>query len=223
MSRKIGSAGIAIHRSHVRAFHLVLSPARGLVTDEVGRLREARPNPASRPGSLRERRVSGMSSVLLIALFLVAMSLSSCGFQLRGQAAIPYKTIFIETVGYSQFASDLERAIRSGSQTKVVSKRDEAEAVLKITGELQENRILSLSSGGRVREFDLRYRVTYRLTDRAGVDLAQPGTIDLHRDMTYDDTEVLAKESEQLLLFRDMKADAVQQMLRRLSVAKPVA
>jgi hypothetical protein len=30
---------------------------RGHVTDEVGRLREARLSPASRPGSLRERRV----------------------------------------------------------------------------------------------------------------------------------------------------------------------
>ena len=219
----MASTCIGAHRSNVRAFHLVLSPARGLVTDEVGRLREARPNPASRPGSLRERRVSGMSSVLLFAIVLIAMSLSSCGFQLRGQAAIPYKTIFIETAGYSQFAVDLERAIRSGSQTRVVTNRDEAEVVLKILGELQENLILSLSSGGKVREFDLRYRVTYRLTDRAGVDLSQPGAIDLHRDMTYDDTEVLAKESEQLLLFRDMKADAVQQMLRRLSVAKPVA
>ena len=167
--------------------------------------------------------LSPKSTFLLIGILLVAMSFSSCGFQLRGQAAIPYKTIFIETVGYSQFASDLERAIRSGSQTKVVASRAEAEAVLKITGELQENRILSLSSGGKVREFDLRYRVSYRLTDRAGVDLAQPGAIDLHRDMTYDDTQVLAKESEQLLLYRDMKADAVQQMLRRLSAAKPVA
>ena len=181
-------------------------------------------------GSVAGRRAAAFYSVLstqhstlAIVLLCLTMTLSSCGFQLRGQAAIPYKTIFIETAGYSQFAGDLERAIRSGSQTRVVSKRDEAEAVLKITGELQENRILSLSSGGRVREFDLRYRVTYRLTDRAGVDLAQPGTIDLHRDMTYDDTAVLAKESEQLLLYRDMKADAVQQMLRRLSVAKPVA
>ena len=38
-------------------------------------------------------------------------------------------------------------------------------------------------------------------------------------DMTYDDTQILAKESEEALLYRDMKADAVQQMLRRLSVA----
>ena len=201
MSRKINPAGIATLRSHVRAFHLVLPDFAGY----------------------RSLPISPGFSVLVIAIILMAMTLSSCGFQLRGQAAIPYKTIFIETVGYSLFASDLERAIRSGSQTRVVSDRAEAEAVLKITGELQENHILSLSSGGKVREFDLRYRVSYRLTDRAGVDLAQPGAIDLHRDMTYDDNQVLAKESEQLLLFRDMKADAVQQMLRRLSVAKPVA
>ena len=167
--------------------------------------------------------LSPQHSVLLIAILLVAMSLSSCGFQLRGQAAIPYKTLYIETIGYSQFASDLERAIRSGSQTRIVASRNEADAVLKILSEGQESRILSLSSGGKVREFELRYKVAYRLTDRAGIELAHPDTIDLHRDMTYDDTEVLAKESEQLLLYRDMKADAVQQMLRRLSVAKPIA
>jgi LPS-assembly lipoprotein len=64
--------------------------------------------------------------------------------------------------------------------------------------------------------------VAYRLTDKSNVDLAPPGEIVLRRDMTYDDTEVLAKESEEALLFRDMKADAVLQMMRRLSVARPV-
>ena len=161
-------------------------------------------------------------SSLIIAIF-VAMILASCGFQLRGQAAIPYKTVFIETTGYSQFANDLERAIRAGSDTKVVHNRDEADAVLKILSEAQEKRILSLSAGGRVREFELRYSVSYRVVDRVNQDLATPGLIQLHRDLTYDDTEVLAKESEEILLYKDMKADAVQQMLRRLAVAKPVA
>ena len=157
-----------------------------------------------------------------MAILLVAMTLSACGFKLRGQAAIPYKAMFIETTVYSLFANDLERAIRSGSQTRIVDNRNEAEAVLKIVRETQEKHILSLSAGGRVREFELRYKVAYRLTDRAGVDLATPGEINLRRDMTYDDTQVLAKESEEALLYRDMKTDAVQQMLRRLSVAKPV-
>jgi LPS-assembly lipoprotein len=159
---------------------------------------------------------------LIVAIALIATILCSCGFQLRGQAAIPYKTLFIETTGFSQFANDLERAIRSGSHTKVVHNRGEAEAVLKIIGESQDSRIIALSSAGRVLEFELHYRVSYRVIDLGGKELANPGQIDLTRDMTYDDNAVLAKESEQLLLFRDMKSDAVQQMLRRLSVAKPV-
>ncbi len=163
------------------------------------------------------------ASLLTIVILAVTMVLSSCGFQLRGQAALPYKTLFIETAGYSLFANNLERAILAGSQTKVVENRDQAEAVLKILGETQEKRILSLSSGGKVKEFELRYRVAYRVMDRSGRDLAKPGEIDLRRDMTYDDTVVLSKELEEQTLYRDMKADAVQQMLRRLSVAKPVA
>lgn len=159
------------------------------------------------------------TAALVIAIFF-AMTLPSCGFQLRGQVAIPFETIFVEAPGYSAFANDLERAIRSGSVTRIVAGRDEAEAVLSIIGEAQEKQILSLSSAGRVREFELRYRVAYRLTDKTSVDLAPPGEISLRRDMTYDDTQVLAKESEEALLYRDMRADAVQQMLRRLSVAR---
>lgn len=180
-------------------------------------------NGAGHAMDLLRKRLSLRDAAGLTTAIIIAVMLGSCGFQLRGQAAIPYKTLFIETSGYSQFANDLERAIRLGSETKLVSSRDEAQAILRIIGETQERRILSLSSGGKVREFELNYRVNYRLIDHAGADLAVPGQIDLRRDMTYDDTEVLAKESEEQLLYRDMKRDAVQQMMRRLSAAKPVA
>ena len=153
-------------------------------------------------------------------MLFIAMTLSACGFQLRGKAAIPFQTVHVEAPGFSAFANDLERAIRSGSDIRIVESRDQAEAVVQIIGESQEKHILSLSSGGKVREFELRYRVAYRLTDRAGTDLASPGEIVLNRAMTYDDTQLLAKESEEMLLFRDMKTDAIRQLLRRLSVAK---
>lgn len=163
-------------------------------------------------------KLERLYSARIIAMILIAMTLSSCGFKLRGQVAIPFQSIFVEAPGYSIFVNDLERAIRSGSETRIATSRDDAEAVLRILGEAQEKQILSLSSGGKVREFELRYRIAYRLTDKNAIDLAPPGEISLRRDMTYDDTQVLAKESEEALLFRDMKADAVQQMLRRLSV-----
>ena len=48
-------------------------------------------------------------------------------------------------------------------------------------------------------------------------------SITLTRDITFADTDVLAKESEEQLLFRDMQSDMVQQIMRRLAAArKPV-
>lgn len=162
-------------------------------------------------------------SPLVLAILLIVMTLSGCGFKLRGQATIPFETIHVEASGFSVFVNDLERAITSGSQTRVVEDRAAAQAVLRITAEAQEKHILSLSSGGRVREFELRYMVAYRLTTPDGKDLTPPAEIRLRRDMTYDDTEVLAKESEEALLFRDMKSDAVQQVLRRLAAVTPAS
>jgi LPS-assembly lipoprotein len=158
----------------------------------------------------------------VVALLCIATT-AGCGFQLRGQAQIPFKTLMVESAGYSDFVNDLERAIASGSQTRVVQAASEAEAVLKIVGETREKQILSLSTAGRVSEFELRYRVAYRLLGQGAQDIIPPGELRLRRDMTYDDTAVLAKESEEALLYRDMRTDAVRQMLRRLSLAKPAA
>jgi hypothetical protein len=38
--------------------------------------------------------------------------------------------------------------------------------------------------------------------------------------MAFDETQVLAKESEEALLYRDMQADLVQQIMRRLAAVK---
>jgi len=162
------------------------------------------------------------ASRLAVALLCIATA-SGCGFQLRGQAAIPYSTLMVEAGGYSDFANDLERAVTSGSRTRVVRTADEAQAVLKIVAETREKQIVALSSAGKVLEFELRYRVSYRLLGRGAQDIVPPDELVLRREMTYDDTQVLAKESEEALLYRDMRTDAVRQMLRRLSLVKPAA
>jgi LPS-assembly lipoprotein len=45
----------------------------------------------------------------------------------------------------------------------------------------------------------------------------------LERDLTYDDDAVLAKENEEVFLYRNMQMDAVQQLVRRLAVAEYAA
>jgi LPS-assembly lipoprotein len=42
------------------------------------------------------------------------------------------------------------------------------------------------------------------------------------RDISFNESAVLAKEAEEVLLYRDMQSDIVQQLLRRLAAVRPV-
>jgi LPS-assembly lipoprotein len=86
--------------------------------------------------------------------------------------------------------------------------------------EMREKHILSLGGQGRVREYQLRFRVGYKLTDGKAATFIAPTEILLKREISFNDSEVLAKEAEEALLYRDMQTDAVQQLLRRLQAAK---
>lgn len=154
------------------------------------------------------------------ALTLFILVLAGCGFQLRGAAALPFDTLYIPgTTG--GIALDLKRNIQSGTRTAVVDDPKKAEAVLEFTQELREKHILSLAATGRVREFQLRYHVAFRVHDGKGGEFLPASQIQLTRDVSFNDSDVLAKETEEQLLYRDMQFDMVQQVMRRIAGAKP--
>ena len=155
-----------------------------------------------------------LSFILVAATLLVA----SCGFHLRGQAALPFESIYIS--GSPSFANQLARAVRAGSKTRITTNPKEAEVTLEVLNEVRERSILSLSSTGRVQELQIRYRVSFRVYDRNNKEYVAPNEILLKRDLLYSDTDVLGKEQEEALLYRDMQNDAVQQTVRRLQVAR---
>jgi LPS-assembly lipoprotein len=151
---------------------------------------------------------------------LTCVLLAACGFQLRGAASLPFETVHIQATSGSQFANQLRRVITNGSQTRVVDNPKEAQATVQLLDEAREKTILSLSGGGRVREYQLRYRVSYRLVGRDNRESIARTEIALSRDLSYNDNDTLSKESEEALLYRDMQTDAVSQMLRQLQAAR---
>lgn len=155
-----------------------------------------------------------------LAALLFTLILAGCGFQLRGSANLPFDTLYVQAPVGSQFGTQLKRLVTAGSNTRIVDGAKEADATLVLINELREKNILSLSGGGRVREYQLRYRMSYRLLDRNAVEILPTSEILLVRDLSYSDSDTLSKEAEEALLFRDMQSDAVQQLLRRLQVAK---
>lgn len=163
----------------------------------------------------------GLSNWVRVGIVGVLLSLlAACGFQLRGEAALPFESLYVDGDRNSGFVSELRRAVVSGTSTRLVNSPQEAQGILQVLGETREKVILSLSGGGKVREFQLNYRVSFRVRNQQGQELIAPSTIALKRDITFNDTEVLAKESEEALLYRDMQSDAVQQVLRRLSASR---
>jgi LPS-assembly lipoprotein len=155
------------------------------------------------------------------ALAAVALALlAGCGFHLRGTSQLPFETLYIP--GANPLAVELRRNVKAASKTRLVDSPGTAQAVLGFTQETREKVILSFTSAGKVNEYRLRYRVGFRVTDPKGAQVFLPSSeILLTRDMTYNDAQIIAKENEEALLYRDMQTDMVQQILRRLEAARP--
>lgn len=155
-----------------------------------------------------------------LAALLVALALAGCGFQLRGTANLPFETIVIPGAG-GGIALDLKRNIQSGTNAKVIDDMKSTQAVLQFLEEVRSKEILALTATGRVREYRLIYRVGFRVHDGKGGEFVPANTIRLTRDVTFNDSDILAKEAEEGLLFRDMQFDMVQQVMRVLAAAQP--
>ncbi|NTV09302.1 MAG: hypothetical protein HGA47_00820 [Zoogloea sp.] len=153
-------------------------------------------------------------------LAVLALVVAGCGFQLRGQQALPFESIYLGMNPYSDLAATIKRNIRAGSTTAIAETAGEAQARLEVMSEGREKIVRALNAQGRVREYELRQRFGFRVVDKKGREIIAPNEIVVHRDLAFDDSQLLAKEQEEVLLYRDMQGDLVQQLMRRLAAAK---
>jgi LPS-assembly lipoprotein len=154
-------------------------------------------------------------------LLLTVLLLSACGFHLRGQEGMPFATLYLDAPNsHTPFISELRRNLEA-NKIQLVNTAKQADVVLNIVSEAPEKQILTLGGSGRVNEFQLRYRVSLHAYDHHEHDWIPAEEMILLRDYTYDDTRILAKEQEEALLYQSMISDMVQQIVRRLSRAKP--
>jgi LPS-assembly lipoprotein len=165
-----------------------------------------------------------MKNLTRAFLLLMTLALAACGFHLRGSnlngIEFAFKSLYLRAPSESPFVADLRRALYSNKVT-LTGTAEQSELILEVVSEQTSKQILSLSGSGRVQEYKLMYRVSVRAYDSKQVDWLPADEISLSRNMAYDDAQVLAKEQEELLLYKDMRSDAVAQAVRRLSRAKP--
>ena len=158
---------------------------------------------------------------LLAAIF--AAVLTGCGFQLRGTLSgnLPYKTMMIALPDTSEVRVWLERYINAAGTTEIIDDPKLADATFQQLSDSRIKTILSVNAQGRVREYRLQLNYRFRVVNAKGQILVPPNEVSLSRDITFDDSNVLAKDLEESLLWRDMNNDLVNQIMRRLSIIKP--
>ncbi len=164
--------------------------------------------------SARRAGWRALRSVLCAGLSAVA--LGACGFK-PVTATLKLDNLYVKADGFASFGGEFRRYVQAYSRTSLADTPAGAQAVLEIVNESQAQQILSLTIQGTVQEYLLRYQVTYRLKDKSGRDIVPESTITLVRALTWNDNVALGKANEADFLYRDMKLDAVQQLVRRLS------
>ena len=151
----------------------------------------------------------------------VAALLGGCGFKLRGKQNYAFETIAVTPEKGAAVASELSRYL--GDMVRPVAPPAGGvppEVIVDILGETREKVIVALNASGQVREYQLRIKVRFRMRTSQGRDLIEPTDILQERDISFNESAVLAKEAEEVLLYRDMQSDIVQQLLRRIAAIK---
>lgn len=174
-------------------------------------------------------------------LSLAGASLAAgCGFQLRQAPDFAFGSIVINAPVSSPLAAELRRSLAADGKVQVLATTPPATAiggaaagattpaapsdrvVFDLLAELREKVVVGLNASGQVREFQLRSRVRFRVRSAQGRDLVPETELEQHRDITFNEGAVLAKEAEESLLYRDMQSDLVQQLMRRLASIRAV-
>jgi len=168
------------------------------------------------------------SFLLGLAAAGASLGLAGCGFELRKAPVFAFKTLQVS--GNSAMINQIRRELRATGSVTVVTPEPvvagvaapatTADVVLEILGEDRNRFVISTNSAGLVRELQLRLRVRFRLRTPAGKDLLPSTEVSQTRDLSFNETNALAKEGEADLLFRDMQSDIAQQLMRRLAAVK---
>lgn len=166
--------------------------------------------------------MSTLSSRIRLTVALIAiLAISACGFQLRGSQQFPDFIRQVEVRSLSahdpQSRAIAERlSVYQLGFTRAASAEMQANTVvIELRPENLDRRLLSVFQTGQVAEYELIYRIDYRLTFPSGESL--DSSVEVLREYQDDPDQVLAKSRELDLILTEMRADAADRIIRLMA------
>ncbi len=148
---------------------------------------------------------------------MLAMSLTACGFHLRGNIPLSdgLKNIYLSAPEGS-FKDKLESRLTKLGATMAITPQA-ADAILDIT-QAQSNRTVgTLDERGKVNSYNINFNVSYMLKDIAGNAIRPNAKVKESRRYNFDPQAVIESESEEADLVEDMEDEVVLKILRKLA------
>ena len=151
-------------------------------------------------------------------LVVAVLSLAGCGFHLQGRQPLPeaFAYTYVDTKDeQTDFVQDLRKALIA-SNVNVISTRGSSGAVITVHEDEITERVLSVSARNIPTEYELTYTVGFSVLsgDKTLIDKEE---IAATRDISFDETQLLAKEREQEILSEALARDLVALVMRRLA------
>jgi LPS-assembly lipoprotein len=158
----------------------------------------------------------------LSLLLAIAVLAAGCGFRLQGASQLPagLDSVHIATRDrLTSFAVELGRGLeRVGARQAAVA--GEADAVVRVIRDRSGRRVLSVSARNTPQEYAIFYEVEFAI-DRGGEQVVPPQRLELTRNISFDESELLAKDREEEILREAMARDLADLVLRRLESLPP--
>ena len=154
------------------------------------------------------------------AALLGLTALAGCGFELRREPELPFKTLAL--TGFppdSPLAAGLKRQVKR-TPVQLLDDPARSQVVLEALREYRDRSVVASTSVGQVREWQLRLQFDYLIRTASGELLVPKVELRLSRDMNFTETAALAKEQEATNLYNAMHSDAIAQVMRRLAAVR---
>ena len=154
----------------------------------------------------------------LIAILLVSVLLTSCGFQLRGTGGQALSVERVQVVGSEpELMDELEDSLKSIGVD--VSDATDPEYVIDVAGESLSRRAVASSGNITVSEYEVQLRASFVITGQNG-ELILPATqLRAERVYSFDPNNFVSNNEEEALLIDEMRQDVAGQLLRRFSAS----
>jgi LPS-assembly lipoprotein len=165
---------------------------------------------------LPTRRRAVLATTLLASLAMLA----ACGFHRREAQPLNYQRIGLSGFAdRSTMADEIRRALPADAHIVPAA---QSQVVIDAVEDTQKTTVEASTAFGQVRELQLQVKLRYRVLDPNGVELLPIADLERFRDLTYNETNALAKDTELKALYRDMQSDMAVQLIRVLAaVGKP--